>query len=182
MEKTGCTHRLKSRIGRDCEEFYVEVKGATRDVESAICVLEKSLLRTLHYFEKGRALYYMALLNNHRYMTERGDFKIVYQYCYHQSKDEKKIPRYMAYKRLPENSHNFLGNVLGRDERKKKKLVKETNCDIDVVGPETDSRPHYVIYGDSVDAVARCAHRLQSIVEHAEMFYRRIRSSQCRQR
>lgn len=171
---------LKSRNGRRGEELYVDMKGSTKAVELALCILEKCLLRLIHHADHGRALYYLALLNDHRLTTERNGLEIVHQYCYHRSKKEKGIKRHMVYKRLSEDADNFIGKAIGKNGWRKKEIVADTNCDIDIHGPRHGVRHHYVIYGDSVESVVMCAKQLQSSIDEAEEFFKRRTSSQRR--
>jgi len=169
MRKTHCQIHLRvrseTRRGRHSEAMYVEVKGIRKSVESALCTLEESLLGLVHYYEKSRALYYMALKNNHRFMIERNGCEIVYQYCYHHN---KKGMQYIFYNRFPEGFRDALGLLIGVNGSRMKKLMNQAKCLIEV-NPESYS-PHYVIFGNAVDAVDRCAQRLEASLMEAMEF------------
>lgn len=171
MHETNCILRLKSRDRHYGEELYVDIQGPRKLVDSAICTLEKSLISLAHPFEQGRAAFYMAILNDHRFVTERNGFEIVYQNCYHHSKYGQKIPQYILYKRFPEGFRPAFGMAIGSRGRFKNKIAKDTNCTIET-NPDSSS-PHYVIYGHDVENVARCGQQFQKSLDDAVAFKKR---------
>jgi len=143
--------------------MFVVVKGPIDLAESALYALEESLLGLLEDHDKGRALFYMALVNDHRFVTKSSGLQIVYQYCHHHS--TKKKMRYIFSKALPRDFDNLLGIIIGAKGKNKKRMMKETKCSIEI--NSKSDHPHYVIYGDSVDAVDLCAQKMESSLKEA---------------
>lgn len=141
--------------------MHLEVNGTPDDVYRAIIAIERLLIRTLCYEEQGRALYYMALLNEHR--RKNANHNIVRQFCCHFVKEEMK---YMYAKRLPENYENIIGICIGKNGSRKKKIENNTECKIDINLKDTQ-HAHYVVYGDNEEDVVECTRQIEGVLKEA---------------
>ena len=152
MQDTKCQINLKtlSQQGRRQRKMYVELKGTQEATENALHTIERSLVASLDENQQGRALYYMAFLNEHR-SKDTGN-KIVHQYCYHFKKEGM---RYMLVKLLPKYDEKAIGILIGKGGSYKKWLMKKTSAYIEI---NADCRqPHCVIYAEYEDNVAECS-------------------------
>lgn len=123
MQETGCQIRLRTSHDNTPggqhhhqQQSYVlimhlEIERTRENARHTIIEVERLLVSTLHYEDKGLALYFMALLNEHRLKNTHN--KVVHQCCGH-LKHMTKAMKYMYASRLPENYKE----IIGRPSRK----------------------------------------------------------------
>jgi hypothetical protein len=131
------------------------------DEYRGVITIERLLVRTLSHEEQGRALYYMALLNEHRQKNTSNN--IVCQFCCHLKKEDMK---YMYARRLPVDYDKIIGICIGKNGSRKKKIMKQTECNIDINTKGTQ-HPHYVVYGDTEENVIECTRQIEGALEQA---------------
>jgi hypothetical protein len=139
--------------------MYLELTGTQAQIMAAQHVVEKHLVALTDEDERGRALYYMALLNKHRSKSD----KVVFQYCYHRDKPGMK---HMLQQALPKNCREIIGHMNGIKGVCKKKVEKETKCKIEI-NPDCD-KPHFVIYGDTDTDVRECGLRVTELLKQGK--------------
>lgn len=142
-------------------EIYFDLAGTQEATTRAIHALERSLVGSLDRQEKGRALYYMALLNAHRRKNDRN--KVVRQFCYHLGKEQ--AMRYMFARRLPQDEP-VIAVLIGRGGHNHKKMMRDSGCHIQINA--RCSVPHYVIDGESESEVVECSRLIEESLKHAE--------------
>lgn len=157
------------------KSMYIQLSGTKRSIESAMNALEESLLEVVHRFGIGRALYYLALVNEHRFKTRVNGSKskrVVFQYCYHQKKQEMK---YILCDSLPKDilARGAIGFVVGPKGKKKNDLMNRFNCKIEINAE--NSPPHYVIYGSDASAVEGCSNQMQALLKQAAQYHEQSR-------
>ena len=172
MEAANCEMTFNGgNNNHDCDKsMHFQLTGTKRSIESAINLLEESLLEVVHHFDRVRALYYLALVNDHRIKTTVNDSehtRIVFQYCYHQNKKEMK---YILCNNLPKDivESGAIGFVIGPKGKKKKDSMNYFNCSIDI--NSDSSHPHYVIYGSDAGAVEECSKQMEARLLEAAQY------------
>lgn len=126
--------------------------------------MERYLVDLVDEKEKGRVLYFVALLNSHR--IKHG--KVVYQYCYHH---EKPGMKYMLCQMLPRDCQEIIGYAIGKKGRRKKDLEKETMCKIEI-NVDCD-KPHFVVYGNAVTDVRECGKLVHELLKQGRQLRQR---------
>lgn len=166
VHDTHCQVHLKFEKGdrsiRKSRAICFQLRGTQEATTKAIRSLERSLVATLDPHEKGRALYYMALLNGHRQKNSRN--KVVRQYCYHLENEGMK---YVYVDRLP-GDQKVIAMLIGRGGCNKKRIMKDTHCHIEINTSSSD--PHYVAYGNCETNVVECFERIEEIFEARKKF------------
>lgn len=169
MRETNCQIRFKAYCENTCRgnlawKMHLELDGTPENVYFAITTIERLLVATLDDEEKGRALYYFALLNEHREKNNHN--KVVRQFCCHLNKE---MMKYMYVKRLPKNYDEVIGILIGKNGSRKKGIMKNTQCHIDI-NTQGTQHPHYVIYGDTEENVVECTHQVGDALRKAQDF------------
>ena len=141
--------------------MYLQLTGTRQQTTAAQHAVERNLVALVDEKEKGRVLYFMALLNNHR----KNYGNVVYQYCYHHKKPGMK---YMLCKRLPEDCQEIIGYVIGKKGRKKKELETNMECKIDI-NVECD-KPYFVVYGDTFSDVRECEKQVYELLKEGRQY------------
>lgn len=172
MRATGCQIRFKASRQNTSRrnllwKMHLELDGTPEDAFLAVTTIERLLVGTLDYEEKGRALYYFALLNEHREKNMHN--KVVRQFCCHLNKE---MMKFMYVKRLPKNYEEIIGILIGKNGSRKNRMMKDTQCKIDINTNETPN-PHYVIYGDTEENVAQCIRQVEDALEDAQEMKRK---------
>lgn len=171
MQETQCHIRwnVGGKNGKNSNvQMSVKLRGKRRLVDIAVFTLEESLLSMLDFEDKGRALYYFAFLNDHRFSTEIDGYRIVYQLCCHQN---KKAMRYMHCRKLPSDFSDILAITIGAQGSNKKRIMKRTKCNIEI-NPKSHV-PHYVVYGESADDVVKGVQEMETSLAEARALTRR---------
>lgn len=156
--------------------MHLELEGTEENKYRAIIEIEQSLVATLHYEDKGVALYYMALLNDYR--PKNMQTRIVHQHCPH-LKRMKSTMKYVYVCRLPDNYNNILGFLLGKSGSKKRRIMETTGCFLDF--NLKCFHPHYCIYGDHEENVIKCIREMEENLKEAKGLHKRGPQSHRRQ-
>jgi hypothetical protein len=154
--------------GRKTLNMHLELEGTEEDKYRAIIEIEQSLVATLHYEDKGVALYYMALLNDYR--PKNMQTRVVYQHCPH-LKRMKSSMKYIYVSRLPANYNDILGFLLGKSGVKKRRIMETTGCFLDF--NLKCFHPHFCIYGDHEENVVKCIHEMEENLKEAQNLQKR---------
>lgn len=142
--------------------IYLEIKGTQDDAFRAIVEIERLLVAMLSYEQRALALYYMALLNEHR--QKNSENKVVRQFCCHLKHMTEM--KYMYVSRLPENYKDVIGLLLGKQGSRKKRMMDYTGCFIEY--NLKCSNPYYAIYGDSEANVMECTRQIEESIAYAK--------------
>lgn len=174
MRETQCQIHLRLYKGDGLyrrRAIYFELRGTREATYNAIHELERTLIANLDRQEKGHTLYYMALLNEHRYKNPYT--KVVRQFCYH---FEKKGMWYILARRLPKNEPKSIAVLIGRNGCNHKRMMKESKCRIEI-NADTSRDPHYVIYGHTESLVVACGERIEECLATAPEFLAQVDSN-----